>query len=88
MVALPGSIADRLGIDYRKGRRGMIQTAAGPTLAYKVKLDEVRLGGIRLQNVDAVVLRNGLGIALLGMSFLNRVEMQRDGESMVLTRRY
>lgn len=88
MVSLPGSVADRLGIDYRKGRRGMIQTAAGPTVAYKVKLDEVRLGGIRLQNVDAVVLQNGLGISLLGMSFLNRVEMQRDGQSMVLTRRY
>jgi aspartyl protease family protein len=88
MVALPGSVADRLGIDYRKGSRGMIQTAAGPTVAYRIKLDEVRLGGIRLQNVDAVVLQNGLGIALLGMSFLNRVEMQRDGQSMILTRRY
>jgi aspartyl protease family protein len=88
MVSLPGSVADRLGIDYRKGPRGMIQTAAGPTVAFRVKLDEVRLGGIKLQNVDAVVLQNGLGIALLGMSFLNRVEMQRDGQSMILTRRY
>ncbi|MGH8746316.1 MAG: retropepsin-like aspartic protease family protein [Burkholderiales bacterium] len=88
VIALPGSTADRLGIDYRKGPRGMIQTAAGPALAYKVKLDEVRLGGIRLQNVDAVVLQSGLGIALLGMSFLNRVEMQRDGQSMILIRRY
>lgn len=88
LIALPGSIADRLGIDYRMGRRGMIQTAAGPALAYKVKLDEVRLGGIRLRNVDAVVLQSGLGVALLGMSFLNRVEMQRDGQSMVLIRRY
>ncbi|MGH8739110.1 MAG: retropepsin-like aspartic protease family protein, partial [Burkholderiales bacterium] len=65
-----------------------IQTAAGPALAYKVKLDEVRLGAIRLQNVDAVVLQSGLGVALLGMSFLNRVEMQRDGQSMILIRRY
>ena len=88
MIALPGSTADRLGIDYRKGRRGMMQTAAGPAVAYEVKLNEVRLGDIRLQNVDAVVLQSGLGIALLGMSFLNRVEMQRDGQSMVLIRRY
>ncbi|MGH8748393.1 MAG: retropepsin-like aspartic protease family protein [Burkholderiales bacterium] len=88
MIALPGSTADRLGIDYRRGSREMIQTAAGPALAYKVKLDEVRLGAIRLQNVDAVVLPSGLSVALLGMSFLNRVEMQRDGQSMVLIRRY
>jgi aspartyl protease family protein len=88
MITLPGSTADRLGIDYRKGPRGLTQTAAGPTVAYKVKLDEVRLGNITLQNVDAVVLQSGLSFALLGMSFLNRVEMQRDGHSMVLTRRY
>jgi predicted aspartyl protease len=35
-----------------------------------------------------VVLQNRLGFALLGMSFLNRVEIQRDGQSMILTRRY
>jgi len=89
MVALPARDADRLGIDYQKGRRGLIQTANGPTMAYRIKLDQVTLGGITLQNVDAVVIGGrGLGIALLGMSFLNRVEMQRDGQSMVLTRRY
>ena len=88
MIALPASTANRLGIAYRKGRRGLLQTAAGPTVAYRIKLDTVRLGGIRLQNVDAVVLEGGLAIALLGMSFLNRVEMQRDGQMMVLTRRY
>lgn len=88
MVALPADIADRLGIDYKKGRRGLIQTANGATVAYRIKLDEVKLGGIALHNVDAVVIAHGLGIALLGMTFLNRVEMQRNGQSMVLTRRY
>ena len=88
MVALPGSDADRLGLDYRKGPRGIIQTAGGNVIAYRVKLDRVKIGGIEVSNVDAVVLEQGLGIALLGMSFLNRVEMERDGQSMVLTRRY
>ncbi len=87
-VALPGSDANRLGIDYRKGPRGIIQTAGGNVIAYRVKLDRVKVGGIELNNVDGVVLEQGLDIALLGMSFLNRVEMQRDGQSMVLTRRY
>jgi aspartyl protease family protein len=88
MVALPGSDANRLGIDYRKGPRGIIQTAGGNVIAYRVTLDRVKVGGIELSNVDGVVLEQGLDIALLGMSFLNRVEMQRDGQSMVLTRRY
>jgi predicted aspartyl protease len=30
----------------------------------------------------------GLHIALLGMSFLNRTEMTREGETMVLTKRF
>ena len=30
-IALPAADANRLRIDYRKGRRGMTNTAAGPT---------------------------------------------------------
>ena len=87
-VVLPAVDAGRLGLDYRKGRRGIVQTANGPAPAWRVKLDRVRLGGIELHNVDAIVLEQGLDIALLGMSFLNRVEMRRDGESMTLRRRF
>jgi aspartyl protease family protein len=87
-IALPAADAVRLGIDYRKGARGMIHTANGPAPAYRVKLDTVRVGGIELQNVDALVLEQGLDVALLGMSFLNRVEMFRSGDSMTLKRRF
>jgi len=87
-VALPASEATRLGIDYRKGRRGMSNTANGPAPVYGVSLDTVRLGGIELQRVDAVVFEQGLDTPLLGMSFLNRVEMRRDGSTMTLTRRF
>jgi aspartyl protease family protein len=38
--------------------------------------------------VDAIVIEQGLDIALLGMSFLNRVEMKRDGHTMTLIRRF
>ncbi|HXZ93383.1 MAG TPA: TIGR02281 family clan AA aspartic protease [Burkholderiales bacterium] len=88
MVALPARDANRLGIDYRKGPRGIIQTAGGNAIAYRVTFDQVKVGGIELANVDGVVLEQGLDVALLGMTFLNRVEMQRDGQSMVLVRRY
>ena len=88
LVALPGSDASRLGIDYRKGEAGTIQTAAGPTPAYRVKLNTVRIGGIELNNVDGVVIENGLPVALLGMSFLNRVEMKQESGRMTMIRRY
>jgi aspartyl protease family protein len=87
-IALPGRDAVRLGLDYRKGARGMTQTANGPVVVYRVILDRVRLGGIELQVVEAVVIEQGLDMALLGMSFLNRVEMRREGQTMTLIRRF
>jgi len=88
VVALPGVDANRLGIDYRKGRRGTINTANGTTIAWGIQLDTVKVGDIELRNVEAVVVETGLEIALLGMTFLNRVEMKRDGSMMTLIRRY
>ena len=89
LVSLPRQDAERLGIDYRSGRRGTSRTANGPAPVYLVKLDSVRVGGIELHNVDALVHEGGgLDQALLGMSFLNRLEMQRDGATMTLIQRF
>ena len=87
-IVLPGRDAQRLGLDYRKGRRGLTQTANGTVMAYGVTLDSVTLGNIELRSVEAVVIEQDLDVALLGMSFLNRVEMQRAGQSMTLIRRF
>lgn len=87
-VAIPASDANRLGIDYRKGRRATTQTAGGPTVMYIVRLDSVRVGGIELQNVEAFVIEQGLNVALLGNTFLNRMEMRLEGQTMMLTRRF
>ena len=89
LVSLPGNDARRLGIDFAKGQKGVAQTANGPTPVYRIKLDSVKVGEIELLNVDAIVLDGGgLAQPLLGMSFLNRVEMRRDGDSMTLVRRF
>jgi aspartyl protease family protein len=87
-IALPAADAKRLGVNYLKGERGFVQTANGTAPAYRVRLDTVRLGDITLNNVEGVVLEGGLTMPLLGMSFLNRTEMRRDGDTMVLTRRF
>jgi aspartyl protease family protein len=89
LISLPGNEARRMGIDFSKGQAGHTQTANGPAPAFRIKLDSVKVGDIELFNVDALVLDGGgLGVALLGMSFLNRVEMRRSGESMTLVQRY
>jgi aspartyl protease family protein len=88
MVALPARDAVRLGLDYRKGEVALTKTAAGVVPVYRVRLGRVRLGGIEIAGVDGVVIEQGLDIALLGMSFLSRVEMKNEGQLMTLTRRY
>ncbi|HYD61204.1 MAG TPA: TIGR02281 family clan AA aspartic protease [Noviherbaspirillum sp.] len=88
LIALPASEAVRLGIDYKKGSPGYVNTANGVAPAYKVKLNTVRVGDIEINQVDALVQEQGLPLILLGMSFLNRTEMRRDGAQMVLTKRF
>ena len=88
MIALSAADADRLGIDYRKGQPGMTSTANGAAPTYRIKLDSVRVGNITVNNVDAAVLGAPMPMVLLGMSFLNRMEMKRDGQTMVLTKRF
>lgn len=88
-VALSSAEARRLGINYLTGIRGQSSTANGIVPVYRVKLDNVTVGDITLTNVDASVLEGaGLSIALLGMSFLNRTQMQRDGDRLTLVRRF
>ena len=89
LIALPSSDARRLGINYLNGQRGYTETANGKATAYRITLDTVKIGDITLHNVDAVVMEgDGLKIALLGMSFLNRTEMNRDGQSLTLIKRF
>lgn len=88
VVALSSTDAQRLGIDYRSGQAVRMTTANGVARGYRVKLDTVRVGSITANNVDAVVLEDLTMPALLGMSFLNRMEMKRDGQVMTLTKRF
>lgn len=88
-ISMSNATARRLGINFLQGQRGLTSTANGTVPVYRVTLASVRIGDIALSNVDATVHEGeGLPVILLGMSFLNRVEMQRDGERMTLIRRF
>ncbi len=86
LISMNADDARRLGIDFVKdGRPAMLETASGRERAFQVMIDSVSVGGIKLHNVAAVVLEGSMpSTALLGMSFLNRVDMQRDGQALVL----
>ena len=88
MISLGAGDAQRIGIDPAKGMPGVANTANGQTVVSRVKLNSVRVGEIELNNVDALVHQHDLPVTLLGMSFLNRMEMQRAGDTMTLIKRY
>lgn len=89
LIALPAAEAKRLGINYQSGQRGFTETANGKAAAWRVTLDSVKVGDITLYGVEAVVMEgDGLRVTLLGMSFLNRTEMQRDGQTLTLVKRF
>ncbi|MBL8397448.1 MAG: TIGR02281 family clan AA aspartic protease [Candidatus Accumulibacter sp.] len=88
MISLGAADARRIGIDPRKGQMVMVNTANGQTSVSKVRLDTVRIGELVVNGVDAVVHMQDMPINLLGMSFLNRMEMQRDGQTMTLKQRF
>jgi aspartyl protease family protein len=89
LISMSNSTARQLGINFLQGQRGFTSTANGTVPVYRITLASVRIGEISLSNVDASVHEgDNLPVILLGMSFLNRVEMQRDGERMTLIRRF
>jgi aspartyl protease family protein len=75
LVVLTAESAERFDLRIpENGYSVTVSTANGMTDAAPVKLREVAIGSIRIQNVDALVARRGaLGTNLLGMSFLSRL---------------
>ncbi|RBP48291.1 retropepsin-like aspartic protease family protein [Arenicella xantha] len=88
LVVLSSEQAERVGVDYLSGQMGYANTASGTAPMYSVELDEVSIGGIRINNVRAGVIVGNYPLKpLLGMTFLSRLNMNRTGNTMVLKRR-
>ncbi len=87
-VALSVGDAERIGLAYRSGQPVRVGTANGSTQGWRVKLASVRIGDVEVYEVDAIVTPQGMPFVLLGNSYLNRFQMRRDNDQMVLERRY
>lgn len=73
-VALTAADAQRLGIDVADlDYVRPVFTASGQTQAAEVTLDHVTVAGARVEEVKALVVREGLQSSLLGMSYLGRL---------------
>lgn len=89
IIAISERQASAMGLDFKAGRPGHVQTAQGNAEAYFLSLDNVKVGGISLHGVQATVLQGGFPTdVLLGMSFLNQVQMSDNNGVLTLTSQY
>ena len=86
-IALSAVEADRIGLKYKDGERLTGNTANGTVSGYRTSLGVVRVGDVQVYNVEAAVLPMPMPHVLLGNSFLNRFQMKRDNERMILDKK-
>jgi aspartyl protease family protein len=88
LTTLSRADAQRIGLEYRGGTPMRTSTANGVVNGWRVSLASVSVGDMTVRGVDAMVVDNdSLPVALLGMSFLDRFDMHRQGSTLVLRRR-
>ncbi len=89
IVAINSITAKSLGIDSSRGRVLRATTASGVVESAEVFLDIVKVGGIKIRNVQAAVIPGSFPLdILLGMSFLRNVEIRENAGTMQLTTKY
>jgi aspartyl protease family protein len=88
LVSMDQYEADRLGVDWKNGQRGISRTANGDAPYYATTLQSVRIGDVQVYNVPAIVSPAPMPYILLGNSFLSRFQMKRENDVMTLDLRY
>jgi len=73
-VSISRKLANELGIQSKAATR--TQTANGEAVVYMTRLASVKLGGIETTNVAAIIVNDLGDDMLLGMSFLNRMDVR------------
>jgi len=87
-VTMSPQQAQVLHLDYSHARKLMMDTANGKATAHVFTIKSIRIGGIELHDVEAAVMNNlASSKILLGMSFLNHVDMKHGPGLMVLKER-
>ena len=86
MIALSAADARKLGFDWNASELQHVGRGVnGDVMGKPVKLDSVMVGDLQADNVEAVIIPEGLDVSLLGQSFLSRVDnVQIEGDRMTL----
>lgn len=88
VVALTPEDARKAGIDMRALKYVVpINTANGQVMAASAQLKQVKVGGVGVRNVRAVVIPKGLSHSLLGMSYLGQLQKVEATRSALILRR-
>jgi len=87
LVVLPESLIDQLGLADSAFTRKKMQTANGMTEAKIGKLQELRIAGETVENVDVAFIADQLlgKNSLLGMSVLGRYQINIDDKTQLIT---
>ena len=81
-VAISQHVADKLGLKSIEAIR--TETANGDSVGYMVRLESVKVGGVEAQNVSAMIAPGLDGDALLGMSYLGRMDVRLFNNQMTI----
>ncbi len=86
VIALTGPDAEAMGLYWTEADVAPVaRGASGTVYGVPITLNLVQLGDFEAQAVEAVIVPRGLGVSLLGQSFLSQVgRVEIEGEQMVL----
>lgn len=89
VVAISSQQADKIGLDYRRGKQGVVETAQGRVSSFFFTIDTLDVGGLVAHNVEAAVIIGAFPTdILLGMSYLRDVAVAEENGVLSLTKRY
>jgi aspartyl protease family protein len=86
-VTMSAADAERIGLDYKKGKIGYAMTANGVVPTHRVVLTSVRIGDVQVYDVEATVLQSAMPYMLLGNSYLDRFQLRRENDRLTLEKK-
>lgn len=82
-VSVPEAVANKIGL--KRGYPQQVSTANGVVTVYTTQLDSIQLGSIELRQVRGHINPHMEGkTVLLGMSFMQHLEIRQKGDTLTL----
>ncbi|NKB36990.1 MAG: TIGR02281 family clan AA aspartic protease [Gammaproteobacteria bacterium] len=89
LISMNKHDAKRIGLNYKlEGRVSSANTASGVSKIYIMNLDKVKVGDIEVRDIEGAIHDSDFPkVTLLGNTFLNKVNMKREGQLLQLESR-